>query len=262
MKPIRRGRANAPLRSKLSALACAALLGVAAAPLAFQSNAHAQAIAAAPLVLNQSIRPVALSNGYVNIRDRLATMRAARTGATVTRASLSSTEDGLAPADVRARWESSLNARLARLERAITREDRDGSTAWARAVERVRNAADPVREAQRLVHHAVNFRWDRPGRDHWQTPLETLARGAGDCEDHAILKRALLLEAGVNAEDVSLLFLRTASGAGHVIVQVETENGTRIMDNRTTAQRIGRLLPGDQVLAVHRTMDDGVIAGL
>ncbi len=248
----RLGRANGPLRPRATLPLCLAFaLAVLATPFS-ATISNAQAFAAAPLVINEAIRPVALSNGFVNIRGRLAAVRAAQ----------EASADGVAPRDVRERWESSLNARLARLERAILREDRTKSQAWRDAVNRVRDAADPVREAQRLVHHAISFRWDQPGRDHWQTPLETLSRGAGDCEDHAVLKRALLLEAGVDADDVSLLFLRTARGNGHVIVQVDTASGPRIMDNRTTAQRIGRLLPGDQVLAVHRTMDSGVIAGL
>ncbi|MFN3171416.1 MAG: transglutaminase-like cysteine peptidase [Hyphomicrobiales bacterium] len=262
MTPIRLWRATGRVRPGASLPFCVALLlGALAFPFSV-TGANAQAIAAAPLVLNQAIRPVALSNGFVNIRDRLSVMRAAREGTQTQRVAHSPSADGLAPRDVRARWEEGLNARLARLERAIAREDRSESRAWRAALDRVRDADDPIREAQRLVHHNVRFRWDQPGRDHWQTPLATLTRGAGDCEDHAILKRALLLEAGVDGDDISLLFLRTASGAGHVIVQVETASGTRIMDNRTTAQRIGRLLPGDQVLAEHRTLDSRVIAGI
>jgi predicted transglutaminase-like cysteine proteinase len=262
MTTIRLWRATGRLRSGATLSFCLALaFGALAVPFS-TTGATAQAFAAAPLIVNQAIRPVALSNGFVNIRDRLSVMRAARGGTDARRVAYEASPDGLAPRDVRSRWETTLNARLARLERAITREERADSDIWQQAVDRVRRAENPVREAQRLVHHSVRFRWDRPGRDHWQTPLATLMRGAGDCEDHAILKRALLLEAGVDADDISLLFLRTASGAGHVIVQVETASGTRIMDNRTTAQRIGRLLPGDQVLAEHRTLDSHVIAGI
>lgn len=245
-------RANAPVRPHAMLSLCLALIaGVFSTPLALNS-ASAQAIAAAPLVLNEVIRPVALSNGFVNIRERLQAARAAA----------QDTGDGLAPADVRRRWERGLNSRIARLEIEIAREDRGASSAWEAAVAGVRAASDPVREAQRLVYQNIRFRWDTPGQDHWQTPLETLARGAGDCEDHAVLKRELLLEAGVDADNVSLLFLRTASGTGHVVVQVETASGVRILDNRTRALRIGRLLPGDRVLAEHQTLDSSVSAGL
>lgn len=43
--------------------------------------------------------------------------------------------------------------------------------------------------------------------DRWDTPLEFLARGAGDCEDFAIAKYFLLLESGVPPELVKLAFL-------------------------------------------------------
>ena len=43
--------------------------------------------------------------------------------------------------------------------------------------------------------------------DHWDTPLEFLERGAGDCEDFAIAKYFLLLESGVAPELVKLAFV-------------------------------------------------------
>jgi hypothetical protein len=43
--------------------------------------------------------------------------------------------------------------------------------------------------------------------DHWDTPLEFVGRGAGDCEDFAIAKYFMLLEAGVAPELVRLAFV-------------------------------------------------------
>jgi predicted transglutaminase-like cysteine proteinase len=43
--------------------------------------------------------------------------------------------------------------------------------------------------------------------DHWDTPLEFVARGAGDCEDFAIAKYFMLLEAGIAPELVRLAFV-------------------------------------------------------
>ena len=45
-----------------------------------------------------------------------------------------------------------------------------------------------------------------PGGDVWATPFETLARGAGDCEDFAIAKFYLLLASGAPREGVRLLY--------------------------------------------------------
>jgi predicted transglutaminase-like cysteine proteinase len=45
-----------------------------------------------------------------------------------------------------------------------------------------------------------SIRYTPDAQDHWQTPAETLARRAGDCEDLAILKRAILIARGMPAE--------------------------------------------------------------
>lgn len=47
-----------------------------------------------------------------------------------------------------------------------------------------------------------------PGADVWSTPCETLARGAGDCEDFAITKFFLLLASGYPQHGVRLLYAR------------------------------------------------------
>jgi predicted transglutaminase-like cysteine proteinase len=43
--------------------------------------------------------------------------------------------------------------------------------------------------------------------DHWDTPLEFVGRGVGDCEDFAIAKYFMMLEAGVAPELVRLAFV-------------------------------------------------------
>jgi predicted transglutaminase-like cysteine proteinase len=63
-----------------------------------------------------------------------------------------------------------------------------------------------------FVNWAVNRRVDYAadvdefGADLWLTPLETLARGRGDCEDVAIAKFFLLLAADVPPETLRLLY--------------------------------------------------------
>jgi predicted transglutaminase-like cysteine proteinase len=52
--------------------------------------------------------------------------------------------------------------------------------------------------------------WKEP--DYWATPLESLARGAGDCEDFAIAKYASLLVAGVSSERLRLIYVRARIG--------------------------------------------------
>jgi len=68
--------------------------------------------------------------------------------------------------------------------------------------------------------------------DHWAKPGEILKRGAGDCEDFAILKMAALLDAGIPAHSMSLIVLQDSQkGVFHAVLSVATGSGTFILDN-------------------------------
>ena len=68
--------------------------------------------------------------------------------------------------------------------------------------------------------------------DHWAKPAEILKRGAGDCEDFAILKMAALLDAGIPAQSMSLVVLQDSQkGVFHAVLSVSTGSGTFILDN-------------------------------
>lgn len=61
------------------------------------------------------------------------------------------------------------------------------------------------------VNRLVEYELDppsAPGGDVWSTPYETLARGAGDCEDFAITKFFLLVASGAPHQGVRLLYTR------------------------------------------------------
>ena len=55
-----------------------------------------------------------------------------------------------------------------------------------------------------------NVLWGQP--DYWATPLETLGRGAGDCEDYVIGKYFSLLRLGVAEENLRLIYVRARMG--------------------------------------------------
>jgi predicted transglutaminase-like cysteine proteinase len=48
--------------------------------------------------------------------------------------------------------------------------------------------------------------------DYWATPMESLGRGAGDCEDFAIAKYFTLLQTGVQPEKLRLIYVRAKTG--------------------------------------------------
>lgn len=82
--------------------------------------------------------------------------------------------------------------------------------------------AEPLGEAEQLqrVNTFLNRRtafdddivvWR--AQDYWATPLETLARGAGDCEDFSIAKYVSLRLLGIPAERLRLIYVRATIGA-------------------------------------------------
>ena len=48
--------------------------------------------------------------------------------------------------------------------------------------------------------------------DYWATPLETLARRQGDCEDYSIAKFITLLLAGVNMDKLRITYVKAQVG--------------------------------------------------
>jgi predicted transglutaminase-like cysteine proteinase len=91
-------------------------------------------------------------------------------------------------------------------------------TAWQTLLQELRTGPD----AQRLkrINDFFNRQivfgedmaiWNQP--DYWATPLETLGRGAGDCEDFVIAKYFSLKEVGVAPEKLRLIYVRAKIGS-------------------------------------------------
>ncbi|MGL4404415.1 MAG: transglutaminase-like cysteine peptidase [Notoacmeibacter sp.] len=85
------------------------------------------------------------------------------------------------------------------------------------------------------VNHAIAYAPDSQtyGRkDFWATPDRIVDKGIGDCEDFAILKRALLRQAGVPDKSMSLVILKDQQrGLYHAVLAVSTNKGHFILDN-------------------------------
>lgn len=80
------------------------------------------------------------------------------------------------------------------------------------------------------VNASVEYKTDLA---QYGTPEHWVEAGTfGDCEDYALLKRAFLLEQGVNPDDLFLAICLTETGEGHCVLIVETEDGAVVMDNR------------------------------
>lgn len=88
-------------------------------------------------------------------------------------------------------------------------------------------------DVNRKVNEAIHERSDIAATgmvDQWDLPIVdgTLA---GDCEDYALEKRRLLLEAGLPASALSLAIVRTGWGQSHAVLLVTTDRGEYVLDS-------------------------------
>lgn len=63
-----------------------------------------------------------------------------------------------------------------------------------------------IRTVDVMVNRKIMYQAD--ATDEWTTPKETLERGYGDCEDIALVKRAILLSTGYKDPDIYLFLVK------------------------------------------------------
>ena len=105
----------------------------------------------------------------------------------------------------------------------------------------MRDGLARVGEINRAINLAIRPAEDvetSGAEDEWSSPLATLSRHTGDCEDYAIAKFVALTEAGMEAKDLRLVILRhEVSQEDHAVMLVRIGNGWRVLDNRGFAMR-------------------------
>jgi len=118
-------------------------------------------------------------------------------------------------------------------------------TAWKTLVVTLSSATDPERlkRINDFVNRQTQFGEDQTiwGQlDYWATPIETMGKGAGDCEDFAIFKYFSLLEAGVSPEKLRLIYVRAKTGVSdsaptqaHMVLAYYAQPGAEplVLDN-------------------------------
>lgn len=82
--------------------------------------------------------------------------------------------------------------------------------------------------------------WGR--KDYWATPLETLGRRAGDCEDYVIGKYFSLIHAGVSSHKLRLIYVRAQVGGrsiAHMVLGYYSSPNAEplLLDNLTNVIR-------------------------
>lgn len=102
--------------------------------------------------------------------------------------------------------------------------------AWALIVAINQQVNAAVSPQEDITHWGVIDRWDYA------------EDGYGDCEDYQILKRRLLVEAGLPRRALRMVVVLDELGQGHAVMAVRTDRGDFILDNKR-----------DAVLAWHQT---------
>src|SRR5215471_11787949 len=111
--------------------------------------------------------------------------------------------------------------------------------------------ADDATRLERVngfFNHRIAFRDDMAVwqvEDYWASPLETLHKGMGDCEDYAIAKYFSLLASGVAASQLRLVYVRLQMGGAsgpsqpHMVLAyyASTQAEPLILDNLVTEIR-------------------------
>ncbi|MES2196039.1 MAG: transglutaminase-like cysteine peptidase [Pseudomonadota bacterium] len=106
-------------------------------------------------------------------------------------------------------------------------------------VARARNGRARLGEINRAINLAIRPVDDleQYGQvDVWSSPLATLSRGAGDCEDYAIAKFIALQRAGVSSDDLRIVIMRdTLRGEDHAVAAARLDGQWLTLDNRRMA---------------------------
>lgn len=147
-------------------------------------------------------------------------------------------------------------------------------TAWQNLLTGLRNASDTerLRKVNEFFNRQVTFGDDQgiwSQGDYWATPLETLGRGAGDCEDFVIAKYFSLKAAGVASEKLRLIYVRAKIGSGdaaasqaHMVLAyyAQPESEPLVLDNL-----IGDMRPASRrtdLIPVFSFNSEGVFTGV
>jgi predicted transglutaminase-like cysteine proteinase len=90
------------------------------------------------------------------------------------------------------------------------------------------------------INRAINLTIRGPGaganNSTWNSPLTTLASGTGDCKQYAVLKYAVLRDAGFGTENVRILIVRIKQQqSDHAMVAIRDRGTWLVLDNRSLA---------------------------
>jgi predicted transglutaminase-like cysteine proteinase len=115
---------------------------------------------------------------------------------------------------------------------ALQPADIDASRANLALVDRINRFVNlKIQPRSDMEHWRVVDRWDLP------------TNGIGDCEDFALLKRKLLIEAGLPRQALLVTIVIDEKKEGHAVLTVKTSRGDLILDNMNDEIRLWNQTP-------------------
>lgn len=98
--------------------------------------------------------------------------------------------------------------------------------AWAQLVQINTHVNAIIEPMTDMEQYGVEERWTYP------------VSGRGDCEDYVLLKKQLLIRAGLPAGALLVTVVRDRKGDGHAILTVRTDRGDYVLDNENDEIRL------------------------
>jgi predicted transglutaminase-like cysteine proteinase len=117
----------------------------------------------------------------------------------------------------------------------------------SRRDELLRDPLSALQAVNSLVNGSVRYVRDIDAlgvEDQWASPLDTVRRGIGDCEDYALLKMAMLTGLGFEPGSMQLVvgFLEVRK-LGHSVLKVTVRGQALILDNLSDGVHRDREIP-------------------
>ncbi|MGU3539740.1 transglutaminase-like cysteine peptidase [Methylobacterium sp. A54F] len=96
------------------------------------------------------------------------------------------------------------------------------------------SAWSTIVSVNRRVNRSLRAMTDQ---DHWNVPdrWDLAEDGIGDCEDFQLLKRHLLVAAGLPRRAMRMTVVIDERGEGHAVLTLITDRGDYVLDNKTNA---------------------------
>ena len=145
--------------------------------------------------------------------------------------------------------------------------------AWRTLIGTVSAMQDPdrLKRVNDFFNRQVRFaedvdNWEQP--DYWATPMESVGKGAGDCEDYAIAKYFTLRESGIPTAKLRLIYVRASSGSAggapsqaHMVLAYYAQPDAEplVMDNLISDIKLASRRP--DLVPVFSFNSEGVFAG-